>query len=174
MGCSSLLTRTHALSQAFSAVQGASLWESEGQCVPRTVRIHALEPMIDTMCALKRQHIYCSSHSSWSFSDCIFEHMTLQYLSIFDHTWSNISWGVVVEHDLLFISTEGWDPGAAGFPQSPVTFLVLSPGHWLRAHPPSSLTQAPYMFLHMWKWICLSLLCQEALGSKQVKDEGKN
>lgn len=161
MPCSApLLTRTHALSRAFSAVQGASLQESEGQYVPRTVRIHTLESMINTMCALKRwwQRIYCSSHSSWSFSDCICEHMTLLYLSIFDHTQSNISWGVVVEHDLLFAGTEGWDPWAAGFPQSPVTFLVQSPGHWLRTHSPSSLTQAPYMFLHMWKRICLFIV----------------
>lgn len=148
MPCSaSLLTRTHAFSRAFSAVQGASLRESEGQCVPRTVRIHTLEPMINTMCALKGwwQRIYCWSHSSWSSSDCICEHMTLLYLTTHDL----IVVGGGVEHDLLFVGTEGWDPWAAGFPQSPVTFLVQSPGHWLRTHSPSSLTQAPYMFLHM-------------------------
>lgn len=46
-----LLPRSHYHRQS---VVGASLWEeSEGHCVPRTVRIHVPEPTMNTISTLK-------------------------------------------------------------------------------------------------------------------------
>lgn len=49
----------------------------------------------------------------------------------------------MVEYDLLFAGTEGWDPWAAGFPQSPVTFLVQTPGHTGSEHTLPHLEHKP-------------------------------